>query len=120
MDKKVSALCQQCDYGPLTQFLIENQELLQSAGTSANELERGAHYARTKISGFAQSPSIITTQWDKFYWNCHCCKLLQVRKTIIELEAEVTAKDVGNPFFYWGVAMVVATAKVAAQPKEKD
>jgi hypothetical protein len=121
MDKKVSPLCRQCDYGPLTHFLSENKKLLlQRAAASENELERGATYARTKINGFAESPSIVTTQWNKFYWNCHCCKLLQVRKVIIELEAEVKAKEEENPMYYWGVAMVVATAKVAAQSKDKS
>jgi hypothetical protein len=40
-----------------------------------------------------------------------------VRKVIIELEAEVKAKEEENPMYYWGVAMIVATAKVAAQSK---
>jgi hypothetical protein len=32
----------------------------------------------------------------------------------------VKAKEEENPIYYWGVAMVVATAKVAAQSKEQS
>jgi hypothetical protein len=121
MDKKLSSLCRQCDYGPLTNFLAENKNLLTpSAAASENELEQGATYARTKISDFAGSPDSTTTQWDNFRWNCHCCKLLQVRKVVIELEAEIKAKEDDNPFFYWGVGIVVTAAKAAAKSKEKS
>jgi len=121
MNKKLSALCQQCDYGPLTQFLNDNKKALsQGAGFPASKLELGAAYARHKINDFAASPSIVTTQWAKFFWNCHCCKLLQVRKMVIELESEIEAKEEENLLFYWGVAMITAEAKKASQAKERD
>jgi hypothetical protein len=102
----------------LTQFLIENKKLLSvSAVNSENDLEKGAAYARRKIIDFAESPSIVTAQWDKFYWNCHYCKLLQVRKVITELETEIKANEEDNPLFCWGIAMVVDTAKNAAKSK---
>ena len=120
MDRKISRLCQQCDYAPLTQFLQENKKLV-SEGTHASmsDLDRGAAYARKKISDFAMSSSIVTSQWDKSFWNCHCCKLLQVRKVILELEAEVREKEEENVVFYWGVAMIISEAKQVAQPKER-
>jgi hypothetical protein len=43
-----------------------------------------------------------------------------VRKVIIELEAEIKAKEEDNILFYWGVAMIVTTAKKVAQPKMRD
>jgi hypothetical protein len=121
MDKKLAALCRQCDYGSLTQFLSENKKSLsETAHHSENILEEGIAYARQKISDFGASPDILTAQWDNFFWNCHGCKLLQVRKAILELEAEAREKEAENPLFYWGVASVVATAKQAAQNKERN
>jgi hypothetical protein len=114
-DKKIAPLCRQCDYVLLTQFLHENEKLLsENAHASMSDLDRGAAYARKKISDFAASPSIVTSQWDKFSWTCHCCKLLQVRKVILELEAEIKAEEEESILFYWGVAMIVATAKNVA------
>jgi hypothetical protein len=85
-----------------------------------SDLDRGAAYARKRISDFAASPSIVTSQWDKFSWTCHGCKLIQVRKVILELEAEIKANEEENILFYWGVALIVATAKKVAQPKERE
>ena len=116
MDKKKAPLCRQCDYVPLTQFLLVSE----GANASMSDMDRGAAYARKKISDFAASPSIVTSQYDKFSWTCHCCKLLQVRKVIIELEAEIKAKEEKNILFYWGVAMIVATAKKVALPRERE
>jgi hypothetical protein len=121
MDKKIAPLCRQCDYVPLTQFLQENKKLVAgSAHAAEDDLERGAAYARKKLNDFAVSPDIVTSQWEKFSWTCHCCKLLQVRKIIIELEAEIKAKEEENILFYWGVAIIVATAKKVAQPRMRD
>ena len=118
MNKRLSELCRQCDYEPLTQFLRENKKALsQGTESSASELDQGAAYARTRFDDFGASPSIITTQWDKFFWNCHCCKLLQVRKVVAELEAEIEAKEEDNPLFYWGVSMITAAAKKASQAR---
>jgi hypothetical protein len=120
MDKKLAPFCRQCDYGPLMQFLLENKKLVaENSPVSMSELDRGAAYARKRISDFGVSPSIVTSQWDKFSWTCHYCKLLQVRKVILELEAEIRQKEEDNMLFYWGVATIVTAAKKVAPPREQ-